>query len=442
MSDGLKFLASVIDNGSVTALTDADADLFIDNEATTLEFVAAHVQRHGGLPTRETVRNELQIQLPTRYDLPGYHMERMARRRLYNEVRPRFGDLREALKENDTDDILDCIAQLHTLASRTTRSTRQVQTAAEVYAQTLEQYERDSATRGTELLGIPTGWEPLDLALGGWLSDDIVTFVARPSMGKTFLLIHIAYTAWVAGRSVLFVTTEMTPRQIGYRLMGYQAGINPRLIRIGQLSRYGERRLVNALTEVEHDTNFNMVSAAGEPVTYIEGLVQQYQPDLVVIDSFHLLKPTTGRRDAGRYERIGNVMDEINQMKLRIGRPIILSSHLNRDAGEEGVKGSLENISNSDTIGTHSSVVLNVKAWPAHGVCRIPYFNPRHARVIDPLKMRDGEADQFGILYRPPNNFTWIRSADFRKESERQQGTPEERAARTDYMIHGNDSEN
>ena len=170
--------------------------------------------------------------------------------------------------------------------------------------------------------------------------------------------------------------------------------------------------------------------------------MNQYQPDLVIVDSFHLLRPMAGRRDAGRYERIGTIMDEINQMKLRIGRPIILSTHLSREAGEKGKKGSLENIANSDVVGTHSSVIINVKEWPAHATCRLPLFHPKHARVLDPLKMRDGESEQFAIRYIPPNNFHWIRSADFRRERQRQQGTAEERATLTQWMADGNTDEN
>ncbi len=78
--------------------------------------------------------------------------------------------------------------------------------------------------------------EPLDEATAGAQAGDLVVVMARPWVGKSYTLMHMALSAWQAGCSVLFVTMEMTPLQVVRRILGMYSGVNPDLIRRGMLS--------------------------------------------------------------------------------------------------------------------------------------------------------------------------------------------------------------
>lgn len=435
MSDGLKFLAAVLANGSGDYLRDVDESLFLDGaEKDALGIIKSHRQRYRQMPTLATVENELQQQLPTRIETPNYHLDRMRDRQLYNRVRPVFGNLRTAIKDADHDDIRRIVGELHTLARTGTSSPNLIQTADEVYASVIREYEANRPNRGVSIVGVPTGWIWLDDQTGGWQQGDIITIVARMEMGKTYILIHIAYSAWAAGKSVMVFTTEMPAQQLGLRLIGYQTGVDPRLVRRNTLSPWGERRLIEAVTVVEGDQRLKMVSAAGKSTAWVEEVVQEFQPDLVVIDGAYLLQPSSGRRDAGRYERVGNVFDDLNAMKLRQNKPIVVTTQMNREAGAKGKSGSLETIGSSDVIGTHSSIVMQIKPWPHFAQCALPNFNPVDARIIETLKGREGPIPPFGVIYRPPQHFERISSAVITRQEVRE-GTRELRENLTNFML-------
>ncbi len=438
MSDGLKFLASVLANGSSALLRDVDDTLFLQGEEQdALAIVKDHQQRYQEFPTVATVEAELQRSLPSRLESPEYHLDRMRDRQLYNRVRPVFGNLRDAIKDANHDDIRRIVGDLHTLARVGTNSTDRIMNADEVYAAVIREYEENRANRGTELIGVPTGWRWLDEQTGGWQPADIITIAGRMSMGKTYILIHHIYSAWAGAKSVMVFTTEMPAQQLGLRLIGYQTGMDPRLVRRHTLSPWGERRLIEAITVVEGDDRLKMVSAAGKSTAWVEEIVQEFQPDVVFIDGVYLLQPSSGRRDAGRYEKVANVFDDINAMKLRTNKAIVVTTQMNREAGHQGKSGSLENLGYSDAIGTHSSIVMQVKPWPHFARCSLPNFNPANARVIESLKGREGPIPPFAITYRPPSRFDRISSAVITR-AEAREGTREQREDMTNFM-HGDE---
>lgn len=439
MSDGLKFLATVLINGSSALLRDVDEALFLPGaERDGLGIIKNHYRQYQQMPTLATVEAELQQQLPTRLENPDYHLDRMRDRNFYNRIRPMFGNLRTAIKDVSHPEMRRLVGQLHALASTGTNSPDQIQTADQVYAAVIRQYEEDRQMRGLDIVGVSTGWPWLDEQTGGWQPADIITLAGRMNMGKTYILIHCIYSAWATGKSVMVFTTEMPAQQLGLRLIGYQTGVDPRLVKRNTLSPWGERRLIDAITVVEGDEKLKMVSAAGKSTAWVEEIVHEFQPDIVFIDGVYLLGPTSGRKDAGRFERIANVFDDINAMKLRTNKPIVVTTQMNRESGSQGRGGSLENLGYSDAIGTHSSIVMQIKPWPHWARCSLPNFDPVNARVMESLKGREGPIPPFAIIYRPPQHFERISSAVITREEARE-GTREQREQMTNFMVGGDD---
>ena len=123
-------------------------------------------------------------------------------------------------------------------------------------------------------------------------------------------------------------------------------------------------------------------------------------------------------------------------MKLRQNKPIVVTTQMNRDAGAGGKSGSLETLGYSDAIGTHSSIVMQIKPWPHYATCGLPHFVHAEARVIETLKGREGPIPPFGIVYKPPQHFERIHSAVLSREAV-MEGTDEEREAMTLFMAGG-----
>ncbi|WP_321337863.1 DnaB-like helicase C-terminal domain-containing protein [uncultured Cohaesibacter sp.] len=91
------------------------------------------------------------------------------------------------------------------------------------------------------LMGVTMGWEGLDALTSGAQDGEVVTWVARPNVGKSFTMARVAIQAQQQGKSVLFVTMEMSMLGMVRRMLGVATGINPDFIKRGEVSMFGRR---------------------------------------------------------------------------------------------------------------------------------------------------------------------------------------------------------
>lgn len=86
------------------------------------------------------------------------------------------------------------------------------------------------------LRGIPTGMRDLDKVLAGLQRSDLVVLAARPSMGKTALMLNIALNISTKAKqgSVLIFSLEMSKEQLVDRLLAAEAGVDAWKLRTGE----------------------------------------------------------------------------------------------------------------------------------------------------------------------------------------------------------------
>jgi replicative DNA helicase len=196
-----------------------------------------------------------------------------------------------------------------------------------------------------------------------------------------------------AGHNVVFVTTEMGVEQIARRAAAIALGINPTLLKTGNISTHLLRRIQTYCQDFIGAERFRILSVGmNARVSVVDALCQEVGPSIVFIDGVYLLRPTDVGRNASRVERITGVFDEVKALTLDAGVPFVVTSQFNRQAGKSGKDGSLENIGYTDAVGTHSSIVVALKSGPTQ--------NPAHSRVFDFLKGREGETGEVAINFK------------------------------------------
>src|SRR5258705_2568916 len=101
---------------------------------------------------------------------------------------------------------------------------------------------------GKLLTGIPTGYDRFNEFTSGFQPQDLIILAARPSMGKTSLMMNIAETIAIPGKdglprsgasrlhSVGVFSLEMSKEQLGLRILSSESGVSNHLIRSGMLS--------------------------------------------------------------------------------------------------------------------------------------------------------------------------------------------------------------
>ena len=84
--------------------------------------------------------------------------------------------------------------------------------------------------------GVPTGLRELDKLLGGWQPATLNIVAARPSMGKTALMIHFAKSASAAGIPGCIYSLEMSDVSLANRLLMSDCNVDIGRFKSGNLS--------------------------------------------------------------------------------------------------------------------------------------------------------------------------------------------------------------
>ena len=71
---------------------------------------------------------------------------------------------------------------------------------------------------GEGMIGIRTPFRTINATGMGWQPGELVSFFARPTVGKTWLCVKIACEAALQGKKTLLISTEMPKQSIGMRV--------------------------------------------------------------------------------------------------------------------------------------------------------------------------------------------------------------------------------
>lgn len=181
MSEGLKLLGAIIDTGSINLLRDVDRSLFIDEEIPVYDFMSTHYRRYGEIPAIATVEEQCDITIPEAPEAPDYYVARVHDRRMYSIVRSKFEDLKGCLRSYDMEAARDVIDDLRS-STQIIHTASDIRNIKEAMRGALRIY--DEAHLNPGMSGVPVGWPRYDRATGGLQPGDLVTYVARPGMGK------------------------------------------------------------------------------------------------------------------------------------------------------------------------------------------------------------------------------------------------------------------
>ena len=445
MSAGLRLLAVIAERSSTTTFRLLEERFLVgDEELSVYNYIRNHFRRYGSLPSVETIEEDTGVSLPETPEPVDYYLDEVHNRYVYNQVREEFAELRESIKETDIPRIAESANKIRRVCIPFSGQQQELQTFSELVPQLQEEYQYHHELPGFS--GIPTGWQFLDDETGGWQNGDLIYWVARPSVGKTYLLIHQARTAWMAGKSVLFVSMEMTLKQVGMRFASIHSSLNPDMVRKGKLSNFAKRKFDSALSSMGSGRFHLFAGNFKKNTDDLDILIQEIEPDVVYIDGSYLMKPSNAPYRAGRYESAAYVVDELKRIALMRNRPLVATTQFGRTAGKGGKEGSLESIGYTDTIGTHASIVLAIKEGKTlkKPIIELSYVDDEEGlspqivgykdvspyRHIELLKGREGESGEFGISYQfAPFSFSEVPVHVVLGEQE-----PQERPS-MDYMV-------
>ncbi len=185
---------------------------------------------------------------------------------------------------------------------------------------------------GQMVTGLSTGYQQLDEMTAGFQKSEMIILAARPSMGKTALLLNLAeYMAVLDNRPIVFFSLEMSNEQLTQRMLASHARFNLRNMRRGMISPEDWTRLQTSAGDLSQ-AMLLIDDTAELTVTQMRAkarrLKSQYDIQAVMIDYLQLM--TYSGRAQSRQEQITEMSRAIKALARELEIPVICAAQLNR----------------------------------------------------------------------------------------------------------------
>jgi replicative DNA helicase len=210
--------------------------------------------------------------------------------------------------------------------------------------------------------GLPSGYADFDEMTNGMHGAEMLIIAARPSMGKTSLVMNIVEHISVNLRkpSAVF-SLEMSADQLVERLICSRARVSMNQIRAGlvasgEFSRisYAADELLRAPIFIDDTPSLSI----GDFKAKVRRLKKDHKIELVAIDYLQLMRSTTRRASENRQIEIAEISSGIKAMAKELEIPIIVLAQLNRSSEKrEGNRPMMSDLRESGSIEQDADLV-------------------------------------------------------------------------------------
>lgn len=217
----------------------------------------------------------------------------------------------------------------------------------------------------------------------------LVVVGARPSVGKSALLLHLALNAIDAGRRVLLVSLEMSETEIIGRMVSRKSGVPAGRISNRNLSGSELERVAESFALLPGD-RFCISTRAQTPQDVRRVALRMKASgglDMIVVDYLQLLE--AGRKTGSRVEAVGVISRNLKALAQELEIPVLTASQLNR-ASERNDAPRLSDLRESGSIEQDADAVILLHA---------PDEKEKPARQLILAKNRQGRCGGFDLIF-------------------------------------------
>lgn len=216
-------------------------------------------------------------------------------------------------------------------------------------------------TTGEAMHGLNSGFGDLDRLTTGFYPGDMVIVGARPSMGKTALMMDFVLNAARMHKGAIAVfSLEMSSVQLVRRMVSMVSGISSHMLKSPNLSADTYRKLADACEHL-YSLPIHIDDASDVSPLEMRGKCRRLKAEsglaLVVVDYLQLMRGS--RRTENRTQEISDIARGIKAMAKELEVPVVALSQLNRGVEQrEDKRPVLSDIRESGSIEAEADVVM------------------------------------------------------------------------------------
>ena len=259
--------------------------------------------------------------------------------------------------------------------------------------------EIEQRAEGVTLPGVPCGFYDLDAMTQGLQRSDLVVAAGRPSMGKTGWVMGVARNISAVQRlPVAVFSLEMSKRQLIYRLLSAEAGIESSRLRTGRLAAQEWAPLgmaINKLSEMPlffDDTPNISVAEIRSKSRRLQA--EQGALGTIIIDYLQLIE---GQGD-NRVQELSGITRQLKALARELNVPVIALSQLSRGVeARTNKRPMMSDLRESGAIEQDADLIMMLY--------REEYYDPdtpdRGIAEIIVTKHRSGPTGTMKLLFEP-----------------------------------------
>jgi replicative DNA helicase len=231
------------------------------------------------------------------------------------------------------------------------------------------------------LYGIPWPWKCLTEDTLGKRPGDFIVLYGRMKSLKTWIATYCAgYDFLVNKRRVAFWSKEMSKEKLGLRMAGTLAGVDYHLFKAGCLPPQLEERTFRILDQLsQHKTrsqiegeaelgvaDIMLMAGRGAPKTLddLKDVVEEFQPDIVYLDSFYHIDSSRSGGLTERWKRVSALAEDVKEWAEELTLPVVAVHQANR-FGEKTYGNTLADMADADVIAREADLIIRVVVNPA-----------------------------------------------------------------------------
>lgn len=231
---------------------------------------------------------------------------------------------------------------------------------ADVVEDVREEIKRtEKAVSAGKTIRVSTGFPMLNQALnGGFKAGQLIVLAARPSVGKTALMLQMAKGAATEANPVQIFSLEMTAIELAERLLFSTEQIRPYEVHNGQVNWQLFGYAENMIAPMPIYIN-DFSRSLDEIISRLTQAVKKGRCKVAFIDYLGLM--TDALNFGGNtklYQAIARITGTLKAVAKRLEIPIVLLCQINRDAAREGRAPELFDLRDSGSIEQDADVVM------------------------------------------------------------------------------------
>jgi replicative DNA helicase len=262
-----------------------------------------------------------------------------------------------------------------------------------------------------------TGLSDVDRLLQGIVGGEMCVVAARPGGGKTQFALMVAKHGASHGKSVHFVSLEMTNEQMAGRLVADMCGIDGEKLRNPKSLKPDELRKIQDATNDLHGLNMTLAGIRNPEnlYQYVRSLKANGGIDVLIVDYLQLMSVGNPGRNSNREQEIAAISRTLKRIARDFNIPVIALAQLSRAVESRADKWAvMADLRESGAIENDADIILFLQRPENWGWDSFEFANTgKHIQASGAVVMTFGKFRGGNMFRQAVLSFTGGKLKDF-----------------------------